>query len=478
MKKKTPFLLVAFMFLALIGLMIIQVYWIRDALIVKQTGFKRDIHEMMNRVRTRLDEMELSKNYLRHYRQLNQDQKLMREMDSIYLDFMEQISGIKALDEVGTLSRLLALSEPVRGSSFFDSQYIPVEQRLNINVLDSIISEELNRKGIHTPYEFGVYSSLRDKMVFQKTGQYPNKLLSKLSFKTPIYAYFNYPYADQLLVYFPNEQRYVFLKVWGMLSVSIVLVLIIIGSFLSSIKTIFRQKKIEVMKNDFINNMTHELKTPISTISLACQAFNDDDMQMSPELSSTYISMISDENKRLQKMVEKVLQTAIIEKGQLKLNFEPIDIHEILKEAEKHFALQIKEKSGSLSLKLEATHIKGNADRLHLTNSFFNIIDNAMKYTINSPEIVITTRDFQNGIVVEFKDNGIGISKSNQKKIFEKLYRVHTGNIHNFKGFGLGLSYVKAIIELHNGSISLESEPKKGSIFRIYLPFNQQKFEQ
>ena len=224
------------------------------------------------------------------------------------------------------------------------------------------------------------------------------------------------------------------------------------------------------MKNDFINNMTHEFKTPISTIALACEALKDNDIKKSDIIYNNYIGVINEENSRLGKMAEQILQTAVTEKGQLKLKIAQVDMHDIISQAVKSKIIAADEKGGNIEMQLKATKPVLNGDKVHLTNVIVNLIDNAIKYNLNKPHIIINTVNNNGSLLIRVQDNGIGISKSNQKKIFEKLYRVPTGNVHNFKGFGLGLSYVKATMELHNGNISVDSEPGKGSTFTLKLP--------
>ena len=224
------------------------------------------------------------------------------------------------------------------------------------------------------------------------------------------------------------------------------------------------------MKNDFINNMTHEFKTPIATVALACEALADKDINQTKELYDSYIGIIGEENKRLGTMAEKILQTAILEKGQLKLKPELVDIHHILQEVIKNIRIQVEIKDGSIMTQYDAASSYIEGDRLHLTNVFNNLLDNANKYSPRKPEIFVKTNSVYNGIEIVVSDNGIGISKTNQKKIFDKLYRVSTGNVHDVKGFGLGLSYVKFIVEKHGGGITVESELGKGTIFKVYLP--------
>jgi two-component system phosphate regulon sensor histidine kinase PhoR len=277
------------------------------------------------------------------------------------------------------------------------------------------------------------------------------------------------------MVYFPKEKAYLLKEMGLMLFLSIVIILSVIYLFGYSITTIIRQSKLSDLKNDFVNNMTHEFKTPISTISLACQALNDDDIEKSPDLYESYISIIQDENQRLGGMAEKILQTAIIDKGELKLKNEWVNVHEVIHELVRSNEISIHQKGGQLILNLDAQYPVVNADRLHLTNLIYNLLDNANKYTFEKPQIKIRTSNDGDCMLITIEDNGIGISKANQKKIFDKLYRVPTGNVHNVKGFGLGLSYVKAVVEKHHGMISLESQLHKGTTFSVHLPIDYNK---
>jgi len=217
--------------------------------------------------------------------------------------------------------------------------------------------------------------------------------------------------------------------------------------------------------------MTHEFQTPISTISLACQALSDKDIPRSNQMYNDYIQIIGDENFRLGEMAEKILQTAILEKGNLHLRAETIDVHTLIGDAIHRIAIQIEIRDGVITQSLHAKHPLINADKVHLSNVIFNLLDNANKYSPRKPQILVSTADADNGIYISITDKGMGISKANLKRIFEKLYRVPTGDVHNVKGFGLGLSYVKFIAEKHGGSINVESEQGKGSTFTLFLPY-------
>jgi two-component system phosphate regulon sensor histidine kinase PhoR len=234
-----------------------------------------------------------------------------------------------------------------------------------------------------------------------------------------------------------------------------------------------RQKKLSAIKNDFISNMTHEFKTPISTISLASEMLADMSIARTPERQERYIRMIRDENKRLSVLVESILQTSILDKGEFRLKLSEVDVHEIISTAISNTQLLIGQRKGAVQTFLKAQKHRIYADRVHLTNIIFNLIDNAIKYSKDNPEIRISTYNTAEGIMIQVQDNGIGISRENQRKIFDKFYRVPTGNVHNVKGFGLGLSYVLAVVLKHNGTISVNSELGKGSTFNVHLPFTE-----
>ncbi|HNW69834.1 MAG TPA: HAMP domain-containing sensor histidine kinase [Bacteroidales bacterium] len=363
-----------------------------------------------------------------------------------------------------------ALVNDVFNDLFKFKHYDAIENRLNFIMLDSLIRQELRNSGIYTDYEFGVYSPMRNVMVIEKTGHYHKKLLEE-GYAFNIFPRDLFMTPEYIMIYFPNKNLYLYTQNWELIVMSLVLIIIIAFSFIYTITTIFRQKKLSEMKNDFINNMTHEFKTPISTISLTCEVLSDKEVEKSEQSVDNYINIINEENKRLGSMAEKILQTAVIDKGQLRLHSELIDIHTIIEDVIRSIQIQVDVKNGSISKSFKARNHYINADKTHITNVIYNLFDNAIKYSPEKPVIMISTQNILKGISIVIADNGIGISKANQKKIFDKLYRVSTGNVHNVKGFGLGLHYVKTIIEAHGGRISVESELKKGTKIKIYLPF-------
>ena len=253
---------------------------------------------------------------------------------------------------------------------------------------------------------------------------------------------------------------------------SIVFTSIIILAFAVTVRTLFNQKKLSEIKSDFINNMTHELKTPLATISLAIDALTNEKVIHDTEKIRYYSSMIKEENKRMNKQVEKILQAARLEKEEIELKIQELDAHVIIRKVAENLALQIQDRGGSLTLRLNAQNPIFRADEVHFSNIIFNLLDNAIKYSKEVPHIEVETQSGGHAIVIRVKDNGIGMDKETVSRIFEKFYRAHTGNIHDVKGFGLGLSYVKAIVEAHEGKVKVESAPGKGSTFTLIIPAN------
>jgi two-component system phosphate regulon sensor histidine kinase PhoR len=353
--------------------------------------------------------------------------------------------------------------------------YKSIADRIDTTKLDSMLRAEFEQRGIKAKFLYGVYNKLQQPEIIAADAMEYSESIIAMGYKTQLFP--NDPITDPnyLRVWFPNQSRYLLSTMWLMLATSTILLVVIMFLFSFSIRTIYRQKKLSDIKNDFINNMTHELKTPIATISLACEALHDPDMRKSDRAVENYVGMIRDENKRLGILVENVLRTSVFEQGEMKLRLQPIDVHQTIQQVIANIDIQVRKRNGEIITHLDASHAIVEGDQLHITNVIYNLIDNAIKYSENKPVVEIFTRDEVNGIAVAFRDFGIGISKENQAKVFDKLYRVPTGNIHNVKGFGLGLSYVKGVVEMHGGTVGVESELKKGSTFTIHLPYKYEK---
>jgi len=452
----------------------IQVYWIGDAIKVKEATFVRDVNQAMSQIVITLEKEEMQHQYERQMQLMSRRANIISSYDSVNRSLQKELQTPMTMEEYQSfLQRTIIAQEMIQEMIFGYKKASNQEPDLQPIRLDSMIRVELSRHGINTTYEFGIYSPTRNAMVVQKTGRYPQQLLSEG------FAFEMYPTigtsrnSDQLLLYFPNEKRFLMQQLWDLLGISGLLILVIIFSFSATIFTIIRQKKLSEMKNDFVNNMTHEFKTPIATIGLACEALRDKDVQKSDGLYTTYISMIDEENKRLGTMAEQILQTAVMEKGELRLKKEEVELHAVISECVASKKLQAAQKNGNIYEELQAAKSLVEGDKIHLTNVVLNLLDNAIKYAEAIPEVRVKTRNIPHAIEISVQDNGPGISKANQKRIFEKLYRVPTGNVHNVKGFGLGLSYVKSVVEHHGGTINVNSEIKKGTTFYIRLPLKE-----
>ncbi len=345
-------------------------------------------------------------------------------------------------------------------------------ERISPADLDTLLKRELLNRGIELEYNYGIIDRSQDDLKLLnaeikedaegvknsplKTSLFPMDLVQK--------EYF-------LAVDFPKERNFLMKQALLPLSASGLLMFIVIGCFTYAIMVILRQKKISEIKNDFINNMTHEFKTPIATVSLATEALQDDDIKGNKSIIDRYVQVIRDENKRLGMQVEKVLQIASLDKKDFRLKFEQSDVHDIIEKALVNITILVEKRGGVISSQLLASNPVIEADRVHLTNIIYNLLDNANKYSVDAPVIHIRTENISTGVIIKISDKGIGMSKESTQKIFDKFYRVSTGNLHDVKGFGLGLSYVKNIVDMHKGSVSVKSDLGKGSTFKVFLPF-------
>jgi two-component system, OmpR family, phosphate regulon sensor histidine kinase PhoR len=282
--------------------------------------------------------------------------------------------------------------------------------------------------------------------------------------------------ADEwIIIVVPNVTDIVYKSLRMPIVIAILFTLVICAAFYLTIHTMLRQKKVSEIKNDFINNMTHEFKTPIATISLAVDAIRNEKVQRDTQKLSYFSEIIKEENQRMNRQVETILKSALMDRQEVQLNVKPLHIHTIIRDVADNFMLRLQEKQGTLELNLEAPNDLIEGDEVHMSNLINNLMDNAVKYSKDNvpPKICITTNSNQKKFIIKIEDNGIGMSRETVKRIFEKFYRAHTGNIHNVKGFGLGLSYVKTVVEGHEGTIKADSTPGKGSCFTIELPLKQ-----
>jgi two-component system, OmpR family, phosphate regulon sensor histidine kinase PhoR len=345
----------------------------------------------------------------------------------------------------------------------------PIQERVSVKLINDILNFELHKSDIKTKYDFAVYDNgLATKL---KTEEFRYDKCNTLSI--PILLDADGKSKYNLLVRFPNQANFVFSSLIPMTVLSCLFILVILYTYTSALRQLITQKQISEIKTDFINNMTHEFKTPIATINLALDAIRNPKIIDDKEKVQKYLMMIKDENKRMHAQVENVLRISKLEKKELNINKEPHNIDDFVEDAIDHVSLILEDREGVIHKDFKAQKNIVLLNDVHFTNVIVNILDNAIKYTTDKPVIYISTENMDDFVVIKIKDNGIGMPKTVQKKVFDKFYREHTGDIHNVKGHGLGLAYVKQIIQDHNGIITVESEKGKGSTFSIKLPLIQ-----
>ncbi len=535
MLKNRIWMIVILMSSALLGIILVQVYWIQNTITQKEQVFGYHVNEALNKVADKVEtniaasvlssQMSLffsdstywrtGNDSLSIYEGIVNDSMLSGAIKAARIDngyyekteiaaidpYKDAMSPIQARGEKPTM-----ILEPLEYSGDFSSanndlisqilkdidrqllinsqrikkameqmmfqmvqRGIKPEQTIDTVFLKNTLHHELKNNGITTEFNFGVL--MDDEFFITNTTQKEEvKELVATAHKVSLFPddmFFN---NDVLLVNFPHQKSFILSSIWSLLIGSLLFTSIIIAVFYYTVLILFRQKKLSEIKNDFINNMTHEFKTPLATISLAVDAVNNPMILKDENKIKHYTHIIKEENKRMNSQVEKVLQMALLDKNQINLSKDEIDIHDIIYRAVENISLQVEEKGGNIMTELAAENYELTGDEVHLQNVIFNLLDNANKYSPEKPEIKISTQNDSKGIYITIEDKGIGMSQDNIKMIFEKFYRVPTGNVHNIKGFGLGLTYVKAIIEAHNGTIEVKSQLKKGSQFKIYLP--------
>jgi two-component system phosphate regulon sensor histidine kinase PhoR len=361
-----------------------------------------------------------------------------------------------------------ALLDEVVYSILYSASDKPLKERINFKLLDQDLKAELMNNGINIPYHFTV--TTQDGREVYRCPDYTEEG-EEYTYSQVLFH--NDPTSKMGIVkiHFPDMNSYIFSSVRFMIP-SIVFTIVLLITFIFTIVVIFRQKRYTEIKNDFINNMTHELKTPISSISLAAQMLNDESVAKSPVMMKHLGGVINDESKRLRFLVEKVLQMSMFDRKKAIFKKKELDLNELVENVAHTFTLRVEHTGGKIMTDIGAVESTIYVDEMHFTNVIFNLLDNAVKYKKpDQPiELLITTWDDDEHLYLSIKDNGVGIKKENVKKIFDKFYRVHTGNVHDVKGFGLGLAYVKKIVDLHKGEIRVESEYGKGTKFIISLP--------
>lgn len=501
------------MAIALIGLIVVQGYWLKSAMALKEQQFKESVMQAMNIAAQRLEQVEryssvnppssraikpfsikthtsIDTNFnSRTYSFEVEEESVFETAEGSVLKKTTQTlrdeNGQviqKSYNTTSSSSASVFIEDDLAGkfiNQFFDGlTHIgvnrPITDRVDPHLLNRILKSELQNHGINTKFHLGLFSD--NKLVLKEKGIAMEQFVSS-PYSIRLFPGEYFFTHDHLCLIFPKEKGFLIKEVSPVIVMSSVFILAIVIVFWITYSTVVRQKKLAVIKSDFINNMTHELKTPISTISLACEVLIDKDIPKTEERTSHYVGVINSENKRLGTLVENVLQSAVLDKREFSLKLFELDVHDTINQVVHQSKVRVEQNNGQIVTKLEAEIPTIEADRVHFTNILSNLVDNAIKYSPNEPTILIKTRNLNNGIVIDVEDNGIGISKENVSKIFDKLYRVPTGNVHDVKGFGLGLSYVKAIVEKHFGSIKVTSQLNKGSTFSIFMPFKPKEDE-
>lgn len=500
------------MTIALLGLSSFQVYWINNALKVNREQFKQNVHESLQFVVDKLEKEEALNYTAASFYQysntspVNFNKKITlkrKEQNNDVIIVEQDMEKIEVLTDssknfvfhsvsAGATSGNITIKLDTDSSqNVFQAKRVKqseivsmvvenmwkspkkITERIKVTEIDSLLHQEFENKGIDIQFQFAVWNSNTDSVLVANDLQ-NIKELKESDLKATLFPNDLIGNVNYLLVNFPSQQKYLIKEIWATLAASIIFILIIIFCFTYAINVIIRQKKLSDIKNDFINNMTHELKTPIATVALASEMLGEKQVIEDEKNLIRYVGMIKDENKRLSEQVEKVLQSALLDKDVFKLKREKINIHQLINTTIDKASFNLSSCEGKLDLHLKATNDEVLGDAHHLTNVIYNLIDNAIKYSTQSPDVMISTTNALKGTIVSVADKGIGMSKDQLKRIFDKFYRVPTGDLHNVKGFGLGLSYVKKIIELHGGRVEVESQEKKGTTFNIFLPFTHE----
>ncbi len=524
MNKRLFVLLVILMSLSLIGIISVQLYWIKSSVEDKEEQFSTAVSEVLNKVTDKIEDREM-RDYSNRFlnlkdsvgefesshlsniffidRDLNSNEILfyshgiLEEDYNIASTFFDNGNGndtttiknytskrtktifkeefgldgkryklnpIQKLEKVGGLSSI--------DKAVFDDVYreyaenVPIHKRVTKQEIELILAREFQNHSIDIDYEYGIYSRGLPTKVKSKRFKYSKTDL----YKAPIFKNSEGDSDFSLLLSFPKKKKFLVQSISGMAALSLLFTLIIVVAYSGAIYQLIRQKQISEIKSDFINNMTHEFKTPIATINLAVEAIKNPQIIGDKTKVQRYLEMIRDENKRMHAQVENVLRISKLEKNQLDISKDRVDAHDIINKAIAHVQLIVQDRGGYINAHLNAERSDILANDVHFGNVMVNILDNAVKYSPEEPKIDVYTEVANNNIIISVQDQGAGMSKAVLKKVFEKFYREHTGDIHNVKGHGLGLAYVKKIVEDHQGEVYAESDKGKGSTFYIKLP--------
>ncbi|MDE7154360.1 MAG: HAMP domain-containing histidine kinase [Muribaculaceae bacterium] len=508
MKRSTIWILTALMVISFIGLLYMQLVYLGDIVKMRDDQFVESVKRSLYGVSQHLEQDET-----RHF--LEEDVSNI-QTSTIYAEYADgnvpHIGGIKysittpsgmeadltikgdaeKINRIqapgGVMSHYRSMQEALKGQYLYQKGLIddvilniisqssdrPIQERADTAVVRQYLHQQLENNGLTMPFEFSIVN--RNGYTLIATPGFTNiEEGSNNMFVQTLFPNDPIPKRNYLKVYFPTKKDYILSSIRFMIpSFAFTFVLLII--FICTISLAFRQKKLSEMRNDFINNMTHEFKTPISSISLAAQMLNDDSVRKSPTMLQHISTVIMDETKRLRFQVEKVLQMSMFDRNRASMRLQDVDARKAIENIVRTFKLKVERYGGHLTADLEASDHMVNVDEMHFTNVIFNLLDNAVKYRSEERplELKVSTRNIGTGkLQITVSDNGIGIKKEDLKRIFDRFYRVSTGNLHDVKGFGLGLAYVKKIVSALNGEIKVESEINQGTKFIITLPLTK-----
>ena len=512
------------MIISILGIVILQGYWIFSAWNDKEKEFSLAVQQSLMMVADEIQERELS-DYIAAYENLldsletpdnesfanvflfldedktnnlisyytygilEEDYKITPYLDPTLGDTIETLTDVKqvknttiinkndvfnrenniatSIEKISTIRRMNIANQRIRSTFKNYIANTPIHKRLNVNELDYVLKREFDAKMIVTPYEFGIYDNgLATKI---KSNNYSEKQKG-YRYSIPIFQDDDSIRNYELLISFPEKDQYVFSSILTIGGLTLFLTLFIVLVSSSALYQIIQQKKISEIKTDFINNMSHEFKTPIATINLALDAISNPKIIETPTKVFKYVKMIREENSRMLSQVENVLRISQLERSNQPIQKTIVDIHKIIVDAVSHIQLILKDKSGDLKMHLNAEQTLISGNKSHLTNVVVNLLDNAVKYCDQIPKVMVDTFNEDNSFIIKIKDNGIGMTSVEQKRIFDKFFRAASGDIHNVKGHGLGLAYVKKIIDIHKGEIKLKSKKDFGTIFTIRIP--------
>lgn len=485
--------------MSLLTLLALQFYWLNNAIKLQKENFNILANNAVHEISKRLESQEAIGAFLRASLKTGQStiaSKPPTGMSDMGRDAFPDFSNTNGMpdfqeDEIRlnndpvddtlatAIDKMIADNQLFKNNDFMyafmleiqSARSLSIQERVSDETIDSLAAVVFEKYELTREYTYEIVKG--DNSFFKRVANENKVAGAQNVFLARLFPGDQLTTNYYLVFRFYNQRAFFFSHVSAQIMLSLLAILLLGGSFYMLVDLLLKQKKLSELKTDFINNMTHELKTPIATINLASEALLEQVKRDENVIAERYNRIIFEENQRLRRHVERILNIALLEKSGFSLKLKRVDLHELISKASSQTELMVQKKQGQLQLKLLAENHILDIDEMHMLNVLTNLIDNALKYCQRQPEVAIQTSNTEDGIVVEVRDNGIGMTSAQVKKIFEKFYRVPTGDVHDVKGFGLGLSYVQSIVELHGGKVEVQSEVGEGSKFIIKLPFEK-----